>query len=329
MVDPDHVSKQQAEQFLRRYQRYRDYGQWTGFALATIEGAMEQIASLQAEHGRQIVATRDGHYRNWDPQVLGVDSVAEGYIFQRIQQFGQICGGFNACVLSEEAGQKRFDFGPEPVYIISDPFDGSLLYKNDLGAFYFTTVAVFDQAGRHLATAIGDIVNRRIDFASSDGAWTARLGDDGLSDIRQPKPSSCTQIGSAVLETYLLKPKYLYQEADDSYSFAETFKPLLEQVSFIHANGGPGGFADVAFGRVDLYLAHKQPFIDVWSGIGLAQQANAQLSTFDGQPVEFTADVNQRLYVLCSANEQLHRAVLEQLQTIKRRCGIRFAKRPG
>ncbi|HUW83135.1 MAG TPA: inositol monophosphatase family protein [Phycisphaerae bacterium] len=327
MTDPQKLRAEQDRQFAARYRQYTEYGQWSAFALATVVGSMEQIAALKTEEGARTVATREGDYRNWDPDVLAVDSVAEGYIFQRIEQFAKMLpGGFRATVLSEEAGRKQFDLGDQQVYIVSDPFDGSLLYKNDMGAFYFTTVAVFDRDGRHLATAIGDIVNRRVDFASDRGAWTARLDGDRLIDVKQPAPGSADAIAKAVLETYLLKPKYLYQEADDAYSFAETLKPLLSSVKFIHANGGPGGFADVAFGRVDVYLAHKQPFIDVFSGLGVAQQAGVVVTTFDGEPLTFTPDVNQRLYVVCSANRTLHQAVLDCLRDIRAQHNIEWRK---
>jgi fructose-1,6-bisphosphatase/inositol monophosphatase family enzyme len=327
MTDPDRLRAQQDELFAARYKLYADYGEWAGFALATVVGSMQQIAALKTEEGTRIVATRDGDYRNWDPDVLAVDNVAEGYIFQRVEQFGRLrSGGFRATVLSEEAGQRQFDFGGPSIYIVSDPFDGSLLYKNDLGAFYFTTVAVFDEQGSHLATAIGDLVNGRVDFADTGGAFTARLHNDRLIDITPSRPGSCTALASAVLETYLLKPKYLYQEPDDAYSFAETLKPLLSAVKFLHANGGPGGFADVAFGRVDVYLAHKQPFIDVFSGLGVAQQAGAVITTFDGQPVRFVPDVNQRLYVVCSANQPLHQAVLDRLRAIRQQHAIQWSK---
>lgn len=315
------------EQFVARYERYESYGDWTGFVLATVVGAMEQIAALKTEEGARVVATRDGNYRNWDPEVLAIDDVAEGYIFQRVEQFGRLRkGGFRGTVLSEEAGEKKFDFGGQKVYIVSDPFDGSLLYKNDLGAFYFTTVAIFDESGKHLATAIGDIVNRRVDFASASGAWRGRLDGDELTEVKGPSLGGAGAIGEAVLETYLLKPKYLYQEADDAYSFVETLKPLLSSVKFIHANGGPGGFSDVAFGRVDMYLAHKQPFIDIFSGVGVAEQAGAVITTFDGEPLKFVADVNQRFYVLCSANRKLHEAVLDQLRVIREQHGIKWSK---
>ncbi len=314
----------------RRFKQYAEHGPWGAFVLATIQGTIEEINGLKLAEGRRLVATRQGDYRNWDPDVLGVDEAAEGYIFDALKQFGATLGGLRATVLSEEAGAKTLDLGAGmDVIVISDPFDGSLLYKNDLGAFYYTTVSVWDTRGGHLATAVGDCVNNRVDFAGGRTAFSARYTPDGLADLRHAKPSSTTDLARVTMETYLMKPKYLYQEPDDAYSFVETFKPLLSQVKFISGNGGPSGFTDVALGRTDLYLAHKQPLIDVFSGIGVALTAGAVITTFDGEPVQFSTDINSRHYILCTSNRALHQKVLRCIADIKRQAGLTWRKVPN
>jgi len=323
------VDKQMEERhglWKERLESYSEYGEWGAFVLATVQGSIEEINDLK-ESGRRLVATRDGQYRNWDPDVLKVDEAAEGYIFDSLKRFNEMkSDSFSARVISEEAGDRSFGTGKEKIHIISDPFDGSLLYKNDLGAFYFTTVAAFDENGNHLATAIGDCVNRRVDFANPDVALSARFEGSKLSDLKQPAPSANTDLSKVALESYLMKPKYLYQEADDAYSFVETFKPLLSRVKFICPNGGPGGFSDVAFGRMDVYLAHKQPLIDVFSGIGVARTAGAVITDFDGNDVPFSDDIHKRLYIVTSGNRELHDEILGIIAEIKRATGFKWEK---
>lgn len=311
-----------------RLEGYAGYGEWGAFALATVQGSIEEINGLK-EEGRRLVATRDGDYRNWDPDVLKVDEAAEGYIFDCLKRFSEIkSDSFTARVISEEAGERSFGSGGEKVVIISDPFDGSLLYKNNLGAFYFTTLAVYDAAGNHLATAIGDCVNRRVDFANTEIAITGRFGGTELADVKEPSLSGNTDISEVTIESYLMKPKYLYREADDAYSFIETFKPLLSRVKFVCPNGGPGGFSDVAFGRMDVYFAHKQPLIDVFSGMGVAQMAGAVVTDFDGNDVPFSDDINRRFYVIASANRDLHETILGIVADIKSATGLKWEKLP-
>lgn len=312
-----------------RFQAYREHGPWGAFVLATAQGAIEEINGLKDSEGRRLVATRRGEYRNWDPDVFGVDEAAEGYIFDSLRQFGEtLPGAFKANVLSEEAGVHTLDLGGPEVVVISDPFDGSLLYRHDLGAFYYTTVSVWDADGKHLATAVGDCVNNRVDFAAGDSVFTAGYSDDGLTEIRPAAMTKTTELADVTMETYLMKPKFLYRESDDAYSFVETFKPLLAQVKFISGNGGPSGFTDVAMGRIDLYLAHKQPLIDVFSGIGVAMTAGAVITTFDGDPVGRSRDIDSRHYIVCTSNRALHQKVLACIADIKKRTGLEWRKVP-
>jgi hypothetical protein len=56
------------------------------------------------------------------------------------------------------------------------------------------------------------------------------------------------------------------------------------------------------------------------------QQAGAVVTTFDGEPLAFTPDVNQRFYVVCSANRTLHQAVLDCLCDIRAQHNIEWRK---
>jgi len=310
----------------QRFDNFIDYGEWGAFALATVMGSIEEINGLK-ESARRVVATREGDYRNWDPDILGVDEAAEGYIFDCIGRFNGMKGDdFTATIISEEAGERTFGTGAKKITIISDPFDGSLLYKNDLGAFYYTTVAVYDADGSHLATGIGDCVQRRVDFANAETAMTARFKGAELINVKTPPRSENADLSKATIESYMMKPKFLYQEADDAYSFVETFKPFLSRVKFVVPNGGPCGFSDVAFGRIDVYFAHKQPLIEIFSGQGVARTAGVVITDFDGNEVPFSDDINHRLFVLASGNDAIHEQVLKILSDIKAETGYTWAK---
>ena len=309
-----------------RFKAHAEHGEWCAFALATVQGSIEEINALK-ETGRRLVATRDGQYRNWDPDVFKVDEAAEGYIFDCLKRFNAMKkDAFTARIISEEAGDRTFGTGRAKVFVISDPFDGSLLYKNDLGAFYYTTVAVWDAEGNHLATAIGDCVNRRVDFAGAKGAFSANYEGAKLTNVKPAALSKNADVAKMTLESYLMKPKFMFQEKTDAYSFVETFKPLLSQVKFICPNGGPCGFADVAFGRMDVYFAHKQPLIEIFSGVGVAMSAGAIITDFDGNPVAFSSDINARLHVVCASNREIHAKVLALVAQIKKANGLTWKK---
>ena len=89
MSETEKVMEERHALWEERLESYAEYGEWGAFALATIQGSIEEINGLK-ESGRRLVATRDGDYRNWDPDVFAVDEAAEGYIFDCLKRFSQL-----------------------------------------------------------------------------------------------------------------------------------------------------------------------------------------------------------------------------------------------
>lgn len=287
------------------------YDAWTAFALETVRDAVELVNKLGGR-GVEVVAGRAGEYRYWDPETLKVDRDCENLFRERLEKYR-----VKGVMLSEEAGTVALqgDGGREglneEILFVSDPFDGSLLYKRQIPAFWYTTLAVFRRGAQdaqdNLCCAIGDCAARSVDFCTREAAYTGQFQGGGLVNVKKLQPNDTTELKSAFVESYLLKPHYLYP-------FIEDWKPLFRQVKFVHPNGGPSGFSDVAAGRCDVYVAHKQPFVDVWSGLPVAEKAGCVLTDFAGNPVRFTADINARFHVICSCNPKLHQQVLETVK---------------
>ena len=283
------------------------FGPWAAFGLRTIADSIEMINRLGGR-GTEVVDTRTGSYRHWDPETLKVDREAEDLFLDRLRQ-----AGIRATVLSEEAGSLETAEGtPQPgleekVIFISDPFDGSLLYKRQIPAFWFTTLAIYSPQGEVKCAVVGDCAQRSVDFCNEQKAYTARIVDGKLADLRELSPNSTADLSSAFLETYLMKPHYMYPAV-------KTYEPLLSAVKFILPNGGPSGFTDVAAGRIDVYFANKQPLVDVFTGLAVAEKAGCVITDFEGNPVRFSTDINARFNVICSANAALHEQVLEKVR---------------
>jgi fructose-1,6-bisphosphatase/inositol monophosphatase family enzyme len=297
-------ARRDRERFEERYERWaKRYGRHAAFALAAVWGSREKILAL-GEEGTQVVAVRSGEYRPWDPETLGVDEVAEGYFLQRIQEVY----GEEAAILSEEAGRLP-DRGEIRYYIVSDPFDGSQLYRRRIPAFWYTTLAVYTGRGEPLAAAVCDVPNGLVDFANAEQAFTGRFVDGELVEVEPMRPAATTSLKEAVLETYLMKVPRLYPAC-------EVWKPLLSQVRFILPNGGPAGYADVAKGRVDIYLALEESHIENFSALPIAWAAGVVVSDFEGRPVRFEDNINKRYFLLCTPNETLHEQTLAAIQRI-------------
>ena len=286
---------------------FAEFGKWTAFGLSLAQTSLEAIESLGGK-GTEVIEGRPPGYRDFDPEVIGVDKQAEDAIIGGLRQ-----SGVKAVVLSEEAGRLELPGDParagelaEPVYCIIDPFDGSMLYRRQIPAFWYTCLAIYDRQRQPLCAVVVDVLQRTVDFANREGAYTATLSDDSLYAVKEARPSQVTALKDAFLESYMMKPRYMYPTA-------VTFRPLLEKCKFVLANGGPCGFADVAKGKVDVYLAVKEAAVEVFTGLPLAQRAGAVVTTFDGGPVAFEDDINKRFAVVCSANEHLHEQVLAEI----------------
>jgi fructose-1,6-bisphosphatase/inositol monophosphatase family enzyme len=286
------------------------FGYWTALGLECIIEGMALINQLGGR-GREVVSSeRQGGYRYWDPETLKVDKATEDLFVQKLEERG-VRGVF----LSEEAGRLELaggDGGPEEaVYFVSDPFDGSLLYKRRIPAFWYTSLAIYSLEGRPLCAMVGDCIGWRVDFASESGSFSGKLRDGALVDVSQNRPNDTTELGQAFIESYLMKPHYLYPTAVQ-------YEALLRKVKFILPNGGPGAFADVASGKIDAYVAFRQPFVDVFPGLAIAEKAGAIVTTFDGQPVVFMPDIDQRFDLVCSATAALHEKVLAEIAQIRK-----------
>jgi len=281
-----------------RMGKWSRYGEHVAFLLSAVYGAREKILSLKGS-GTQVVAVRTGEYRTFDPETLQVDEVAEGYFLRRIQErYGNDVG-----ILSEELGSRVPKSGIPPYYFVSDPFDGSKLYRRGNKAFWYTTLATYSGEGTPLGAAVCNILTGEVDFAGENKAFTGQFVNDELADVKQLMPKSAPNLEKAVLETYLMNPARLYPAS-------EIWKPLFQRVGFIVPNGGPAGFTDVARGVVDMYLALQEAHTENFSALPIAWAAGLKVTDFAGQPVRFETDINKQYFLLCTGSPVLHQQVL-------------------
>ncbi|MBN2289080.1 MAG: hypothetical protein JXQ83_07070 [Candidatus Glassbacteria bacterium] len=291
---------------------------WVRLALELGAEAARRVSGMAQQKGAEVVDQRDsteGSYRYWDPETLRVDKELEDFFIEQLAE-----RGIDAVVLSEEVGSQKIEprCAPEveydrPIYFVSDPFDGSLLYKRNIPAFWYSALAIYTRPARAemaepLAAAVVDCSGAEVVFCDTRLAYLGRFVERELTGVEAVKPNSTDNLKDAFLETYLMKPHYMYPAV-------ERFKFLFRDVKFILPNGGPSGFCDVASGKVDVYFAHKQPHTDIFPGMAVAERAGCRVTTFEGLPVSFSEKVGNRYNIVCSANETLHGKVLDLLKS--------------
>ena len=305
--------------FAKRMKNWKAEGELTAFNLACVAEAMDTVKRLSDQNvGWEVVERRLGEYKSWDPDIIKVDKDTENGYSKRLEEFGT-----PFLFLSEEAGTVEINKdaeGPKR-FVVCDPFDGSYLFKHGIPAFWYSSLAFFDTRMKPVTCAVGDCYPRVIAYANEKGAFLAHLdGEKLLQKVtlnKQYRESmgrpDVTKMEGASIESYAMKPaKFLMPLVDE-------YRDLLKAFKFINPNGGPYGFVDVAEGKIDCYFARRQPFVDVFSGIYIAQQAGAVVTDFDGDPVQFTPNEETVWDVVATTNPILHEQVLASIARCKKK----------
>lgn len=308
----------QDEIFARRLKNWKSEGELTAFNLACVAEALDTVKRLSDQNiGGETVEKRLGEYKSWDPDILKVDKDVENGYWKRLEELGT-----PFTFLSEEVGEVEInpEAKAEKHFVVCDPFDGSYLFKHGIPAFWYSSLALFSVDLKPVCCAVGDCFPRVIAFANERGAFITELdGDQLLHRVKLDKKyresmgrPDVTKMEGASIESYVMKPaKFLMPLVDE-------YRDLLKPFKFINPNGGPYGFVDVAEGKIDCYFARQQPFVDVFSGIYIAQQAGAVVTDFDGNPVEFVAEEQTVWNVLATTNQALHEQVISAIADCRR-----------
>lgn len=284
------------------------------FNVAAVAEAMDTIWSLKGtQAGLETIQTRHGDWKSWDPDVYGVDEATEGGYIARLKELNR-----PIVMLSEESERVEInlDAKGEQLYCVSDPFDGSWLFKRQLPLWWYTSLAFFKKDFTPVSTATGDVNQRLIAYADSSGAYLVTVKGQELLNrqrldqkYRQALAGDAPKdLGGACIESYALKPKKFLTPLLEQYG------ELINSFKMFYPNGGPFGFVDVAMGQVDVYFALKQPYVDVFSGLDIACKAGLVVTDFQGKPFKLTTDDCQTTYnVIASRNQQIHDLVLAKI----------------
>ncbi|OIO75339.1 MAG: hypothetical protein AUJ85_03455 [Elusimicrobia bacterium CG1_02_37_114] len=305
------------ELFVKRLNNFADKGDLTAFNLSAVAEALDTVKNLSDNNiGWEQVEQRLGEYKSWDPDILKVDKDAEKGYMKRLEE-----RGMPFIFLSEEVGRVEINAGKngKKLYVVCDPFDGSYLFKHGIPDFWYSSLAFFDTDFNPRSCAVGDCVTRKIAFANENGAFIGELeGDKIVREVKLNKKyrdsmgrPDVTKMEGASIESYAMKPKKFL------FPLVRQYAALMEPFKFFLPNGGPYGFVDVAEGKIDVYFAVRQPFVDVFSGIYIVQQAEVVVTDFEGNSVKCSDNVKTVLDVVVSTNATLHNKVLEEIRKCK------------
>lgn len=305
--------------FKKRMANFKTEGELTAFNLTLVAEALDTIDELNEKNvGGEIVEKRVvSEYKNWDPDIFRVDKDTEDGFRRRLEE-----KQLPYVLLSEEVERLEINrnLKGELQYVVADPFDGSILFKKGIPDFWYSSLAFYDKDFNPASCVVGDAVQKVMAFADRKGAFISKLAGDNIkfkfkldAAYREKMGrKNVTDLEKATMESYALKPvKFLLPLVDEYREFLKLFK-------FFIPNGGPYGFVDVAEGKADVYFARRQPFVDVFSGIYVAEQAGAVVTDFDGNKVKCSDNVRGQYDVVVSTNETLHKKALEKINECRK-----------
>jgi fructose-1,6-bisphosphatase/inositol monophosphatase family enzyme len=303
--------------FRKRQENFQREGQPLAFNLAAVAEALDTITELREQNiGGETVERRLGEYKSWDPEVFKVDKDTENGFRRRLEERGE-----PVVLLSEEAGRVEIGRGQPAYYVVADPFDGSWLFKRGIPDFWYSSLAFFDPEFNPVSCAVSDAVQCTVAFAKKGGAYLAKLeGDKLVHTVKLDRKyrelmgrKDVTDLEQAGIESYAMKPKKFLMPLVDQY------RSLMEPFKFFLPNGGPYGFVDVAEGKIDVYFAPRQPYVDIFSGIMVALEAGVVVTDFEGRVVKASDNVKSVLDVVASSNQKLHDKVLESIAKCRKK----------
>ena len=300
--------------FKKRLSGFADEGELVGFNLTCVAEALDTISTLKEQNiGGEVVEQRLGEYKNWDPEIFKVDKDCEDGFCERLEQ-----RGLKVVLLSEEAGRVEINMDTEgdPFYCVADPFDGSYLFKRGIEDFWYSSLAFYDKDFNPISACVGDAVPRRIAFMNGKEAFITGFKDGQLvnkfklnKEYRERMGrADVTELAPASIESYAMKPKKFL------FPLVDKYRTVFEPFKFFLPNGGPYGFVDVAEGKIDCYFATRQPYVDVFSGIAIAEVAECVVTDFDGNKVKPDDNVKTVHDVVATTNETLHSKVLDLIK---------------
>ena len=208
-------------------------------------------------------------------------------------------------LISEESGVKKYGKSPYQHYVTADPIDGTTNLMRGI-PFYATSIAVSTKPTlNNIHTAlVADLLHNI--------TYTTQKGKGAHRDNKKITPSKRESLEEAVigmdLNTYKIQ------------KIAPQLTSLIKKTKHIrHLGANALELCYVADGTTDAFvdIRGKLRTTDMAAAWLIIQEAGAKITTPDEKPLTTTIDPKQKVEFVASANQKIHKTILNLIKTKK------------
>ncbi|MEM2972484.1 MAG: inositol monophosphatase family protein [Candidatus Bathyarchaeia archaeon] len=231
-----------------------------------------------------------------DP-IRQIDLAAENAITKTLEAHG-----ISFTLISEESGVKEYGEAPRNFFVTADPIDGTTNLMRGI-PFYATSIAVSTKP------VLGDVQAALVADLHHNITYTAVKGEGAYRNNEKITPSKTVSLEEAVigidLNTYKVK------------EIAPKLSSLIREAKHIrHFGANALELCYVADGTTDAFIdiRGKLRTTDVAAAWLIIQEAKAQITTPEGEPLNVRLSPKQKVKFIASANMKIHEAILNLMR---------------
>jgi len=208
-------------------------------------------------------------------------------------------------LISEESGVKEYGEAPQQHFVTADPIDGTTNLMRGI-PFYATSMAVSTKP------ALNTIHTALVADLYHGVTYTAQRRKGARRNNQKIAPSRNTSLEEAVigidLNTYKIQ------------KIIPKLTSLIQKTKHIrHLGANALEICYVADGTTDAFLdiRGKLRSTDMAAAWLIIQEARAKMTTPEGKPLNIKLDPRQTVAFIASANQKIHKTILNLIKTEK------------
>jgi myo-inositol-1(or 4)-monophosphatase len=231
-----------------------------------------------------------------DP-IKQIDLVAENAIIKTLEAHG-----VSFTLISEESGVKEYGEKPQTHFVTADPIDGTTNLMRGI-PFYATSMAVSTKP------VLSAVHTALVADLHHNTTYTAVKGEGAYRNNQKITPSRTTSLEEAVIGIDL--NTYKVEE------IAPKLSNLIQKTKHIrHFGANALELCYVADGTVDAFIdiRGKLRTTDMAAAWLIIQEANAKITTPEGNPLNVRLSPKQKVKFIASANMKIHETILNLMR---------------